>query len=59
MRRAGIELVGRRFDYRMVSPMIGPQTFTVAANEAGIEEGVEVFNAHGTITAVGASVPTP
>lgn len=59
MRRAGIELVGRRFDYRMVSPMIGPQTFRVAANEAGIDEGVEVFNAHGTITAVGASVPTP
>lgn len=59
LRRAGAGLVGRRFDYRLVSPMIGPQTFTVAAGEAGIEAGAEVYDERGTVTAVCTVAPAP
>ena len=57
IRRDGDGLVGRAFGYRLVSPMIGPQTFTVLAGEAGVNAGVEVRNVHGTVTAVGTVVP--
>lgn len=57
VRRSGAVLVGRTFSYRLVSPMVGPQTFTVAATEAGVAAGVEVHDARGTVTAVGALEP--
>jgi 3-methylfumaryl-CoA hydratase len=57
LRRAGAGLVGRRFAYRLVSPMIGAQTFTVAAAESGIGAGAEVHDAGGTITAVSTIAP--
>ena len=50
IRRSGDGLVGKQFAYRLVSPMIGPQTFTVLAGEAGVNAGVEVRDVHGTIT---------
>ena len=49
-RRCGDGLVGKELAYRLVSPMIGPQTFTVLAGEAGVNAGVEVRDVHGTIT---------
>lgn len=52
VRRRGDGLVGRQFVYRLVSPMIGPQTFTVLAGEAGVNAGAEVRDVHGTVTAV-------
>jgi 3-methylfumaryl-CoA hydratase len=52
VRRAGKGLVGRQFAYRLVSPMIGPQTFTVLAAEDGVDTGAEVRDVHGTVTAV-------
>ncbi|MEP7036399.1 MAG: MaoC family dehydratase N-terminal domain-containing protein [Dermatophilaceae bacterium] len=52
VRRCGDSLVGKQFVYRLVSPMIGPQTFTVMAVEAGVNAGAEVRDVHGTVTAV-------
>ena len=51
MRRAGAGLIGRRFTYRLVRPMIGPQTFTVAAARVGLDTGAEVRDGRGSITA--------
>lgn len=53
LRAHGPGLVGRRFSYRLVSPMIGPQTLTVTA----VEGGAEVHDARGTRTAVGSLSP--
>jgi 3-methylfumaryl-CoA hydratase len=53
VRRRGDGLGGKQLAYRLVSPMIGPQTFTVAAGEAGVNAGAEVRDVHGTLTAVG------
>ena len=52
VRRSGDGLVGRRFSYRLIAPMIGPQTFTVLAGQEGVNAGVEVRDVHGTVTAV-------
>ena len=52
IRRRGGGLVGKQFAYRLVSPMIGPQTFTVMAGEAGVKASVEVRDVHGIITGV-------
>lgn len=51
-RQAGAGLVGRTFSYRLVSPMVGPQTFTVAAAEDGLDAGAEVRDANNTTTAL-------
>jgi len=59
VRRRGDGLVGKQFDYRLVSPMIGPQTFTVLAGEAGVNASAEVRDAHGTITALSNLYPIP
>lgn len=55
LRTDGPGLVGRRFSYRLLSPMIGPQTFTVTA----VEDGAEVYDARGIRTAVGSLSPAP
>ena len=52
IRRSGDGLVGKRFAYRLVSPMIGPQTFTVIAGTDGVNAGAEVRDVNGTVTAV-------
>lgn len=57
VRRSGAGLVGRTFRYRLVSPMIGPQTFTVAAAEAGIDAGAEVYAEQGSLTASSTITP--
>ena len=44
-RRNGVPLVGRRFGYRLVSPMTGPQTMHVLAGARGLGHGGEVFTA--------------
>jgi len=51
IRRSGDGLVGRQFTYRLVSPMIGPQTFTVLAGADGVNAGGEVRDVQGTVTA--------
>ena len=50
IRRNGNGLVGKQFSYRLVAPMIGPQTFTVLAGQQGVNAGVEVRDVHGTLT---------
>jgi len=50
IRRCGDGLVGKELAYRLVSPMIGPQTFTVLAGEAGVNASAEVRDVYGTIT---------
>ncbi|HEY8882505.1 MAG TPA: mesaconyl-C4 CoA hydratase [Dermatophilaceae bacterium] len=57
VRRRGDGLVGKQFDYRLVSPMIGPQTLTVLAGEAGVNASAEVRDVHGTVTAVSTFYP--
>ena len=52
IRRAGAGLVGKTFGYRLVAPMIGPQTLTVVATEPGVDTGAEVRDVHDTVTAV-------
>jgi 3-methylfumaryl-CoA hydratase len=51
-RRNGVPLVGRRFGYRLVSPMVGPQTMHVLASPDGLAAGAEVRTADGRQTAV-------
>jgi 3-methylfumaryl-CoA hydratase len=51
-RRAGGGLVGRTFGYRLVSPMVGPQTLSVLAAADGLAAGAEVRDARGVVTAV-------
>lgn len=51
-RRAGDGLVGRVFGYRLVAPMIGPQTMNVLAGVDGLAAGAEVRDARGVVTAV-------
>ena len=52
IRRCGDGLVGKRFAYRLVSPMIGPQTFAVLAEKDGVNAGAECRDARGSVTAV-------
>jgi 3-methylfumaryl-CoA hydratase len=52
VRRNGDGLVGRQLSYRLVAPMIGPQTFTVLAGQDGVNAGAEVRDVYGTVTAV-------
>ncbi len=51
VRRAGPGLLGRRFSYRLVAPMTGPQTFTVLAAAEGLAAGAETRDVFGTPTA--------
>jgi 3-methylfumaryl-CoA hydratase len=51
-RRAGAGLVGRTFAYRLVAPMVGPQTLSVLASEEGLPAGAEVRDARGVVTAL-------
>lgn len=51
-RRNGVPLLGRRFEYRLVAPMIGPQTMHVMATAGKAGEGAEVRAADGRRTAV-------
>lgn len=57
LRRTGAAVVGSCFAYRLVSPMIGPQTFTTQPAESG--DGVEVRDVFGTITARGSLTLLP
>jgi 3-methylfumaryl-CoA hydratase len=57
VRRCGDGLIGRQFAYKLVSPMIGPQTFTVLAGADGVNSGVEVHDVHGVVTAVSTVSP--
>ncbi len=57
IRRRGDGLVGRQFAYRLVSLMIGPQSFTVLPGEAGVNAGAEVRDVRGTVTAVSTLSP--
>jgi len=57
IRREGRGLVGTVFTYRLVAPMIGPQTFTVLAGTEGINAGGEVRDVHGAVTAVSSVSP--
>ena len=57
-RRNGVDLVGRQLTYRLVAPMVGPQSFTVAAGGEGVERGGEVRDVHGTVTAT-STIGTP
>lgn len=58
-RRHRVDLVGRRFSYRLVAPMTGTQTFTVAAAPDGLDTGAEARDVHGTVTAVSVLGPLP
>ena len=52
IRRTGIDLVGKEYAYRLVSPMIGPQPMRIVAAEDGVEAGAETRDQRGTVTAV-------
>jgi 3-methylfumaryl-CoA hydratase len=51
MRREGIDLAGKTFGYRLVSPMTRPQTFRVVPGPDGLGVGAEARSAAGTICA--------
>ena len=57
IRRDGEGLIGRQFAYRLISPMIGPQTFTVFAGTDGVNASAQVQDVHGTLTAVSTVAP--
>ncbi|MFI6435376.1 mesaconyl-C4 CoA hydratase [Streptomyces sp. NPDC050759] len=52
LRRQGIDLRGRTFGYRFVSPLTKPQTITVVPGADGLERGAEARGADGTVAAV-------
>lgn len=52
MRRQGIDLVGKTFGYRLVSPMTRPQTFSIVPGENGLEKGAEARGEAGAVCAV-------
>jgi len=52
MRRQGIDLVGRTYDYRLVSPMTKPQKFSVVPGADGLSKGAQARSASGAICAV-------
>jgi len=56
-RRNGVPLVGHRFGYRLVSPMVGPQVMHVLAHADGLAAGAEVRTADGRTTAVATLEP--
>jgi len=51
VRRQGKGLIGKLFTYRLVAPMIGPQTFSVLPDPTGLDAGAQVRDVHGTLTA--------
>jgi 3-methylfumaryl-CoA hydratase len=52
MRREGIDLIGKTYGYRLVSPMTKPQTFSVVPGADGLSAGAEARSATGAICAV-------
>lgn len=52
LRREGIDLVGRQFAYRLVSPMVGPQTLTIVPGPDGLQHGAESRSEAGAVCAV-------
>lgn len=52
MRREGIDLTGKTFDYRLASPMTKPQTFSIVPGTDGLDNGAEARSAEGGICAV-------
>ncbi len=51
LRREGIDVRGRTFGYRLVAPMLGPQTFTVVPGPDGLTRGTQVRAATGAVCA--------
>lgn len=58
VRRHGPGLLGREFAYRLVSPMVGPQTLRAVPAADGIEAGAEVLDVGGTVTARASIAPS-
>lgn len=52
MRRQGIDLTGRTYGYRLVSPMVGPQTLTIVPGPDGLAQGAESRSEAGVVCAV-------
>lgn len=50
-RRNRQSLIGRRFTYRLVSPMIGPQPVHAIAGPDGLSHGAEIRTSGGRVTA--------
>lgn len=59
VRRHGGGLLGRRFDYRLVSPAVGTQVITAVADPGGTAGGLALVDVHGrrTATANHSAVP--
>ncbi len=51
-RRNGVPLLGHRFVYRLIAPMLGPQTMHTLPSPDGLAAGAEVRAADGRVTAV-------
>lgn len=57
VRRGGNGLVGKTYTYRLVAPMVGPQTLTVVPGADGVDAGAEVRDVFDTVTAVSTVTP--
>lgn len=51
-RRAGLDLIGRTFSYRMQRPLIGCQQITAVSTAAGDQHDAELRGADGVVSAV-------
>lgn len=58
-RREGVDLVGRTFAYRLVSPMVGVQTLTIVPGPEGLEHGAESRSEAGAVCAVSTLTDAP
>ncbi|BDC75045.1 hypothetical protein [Prescottella equi] len=52
MRRNGVSLVDKIFDYRLISLMNMPQTFSVVPCQRGLQKGAEPRGAAGDVSAI-------
>ncbi len=49
LRRNGVDLLGRTYRYRLLSPMTGPQTLTIVPGPQGLATGAEARSATGAV----------
>ncbi|GAB3881316.1 HTD2 family dehydratase [Terrabacter terrigena] len=51
LRRNGVQQVGREFAFRLVAPLVGPQTIVATAGEQGLGAGAQIRDVSGRVTA--------
>jgi len=59
LRRTGVAQVGHELAFRLIAPMVGPQSLIAAAGEWGLAAGAQIRDATGRVTAASVLTPLP